>query len=144
MSVRAYQWSFAELIDRLNIVNQKIAYASDDEKAQTFVKERDEIVHDLNQFIKEGVEVTGEILNAICCLQFVNVKIWQNEEEQRGDIEAAAGKLVDWEQKYKTLLRSHHWNANRGNLKKFIQQKLGGRIDHKLNYYVTGGFDFKL
>lgn len=141
MSERRYTWSFVELCDRLNVVIQKIGYAPNDEMATAFAQERDDIIHDLNLFLKEGVTVTGELINAICCLQFINTKIWQNEEEQRG--EKQSEEPIDWEKKYKTLLQSHHWNANRAMLKKYVQQSIGGRVDHKLNY-LSEGFDFKI
>lgn len=122
MNTRAYQWSFAELVDRLNIVLMKIVFSETEEMRAAFVKERDDIVHDINLFREEGVEITGEILMACLALQLVNHAIWSNEAGGRGD-----GKDKNYE-------LTHSLNSDRATLKKHIQQKLGGRVDFKLNY----------
>lgn len=138
---RRYTLSFAELCDRLNIVIQKIIFAENEEMKLSFVKERDDIIYDINSFIKEGIVVTGEMLHAIMALKLINVCIWVNEDEQRKESLEVGGN-VDWEYKYKKLLQSHKWNADRAFAKKRIQELVGGRIDHKLNY-ISGAFDFK-
>jgi hypothetical protein len=131
MTERLYKWSFAELLDRVSIVQMKIVFSETEEMRQEFISERDAIVHDLNAFIKEGVEVTGEILVAAMALQMVNHAIWTNESGSRGDGEAKNYEL------------SHSLNSDRATIKKHISQKANGRIDHKLNYGM-GTWDFAL
>lgn len=129
---RQYQLSFAELCDRLSIVIQKIAFSETEEMKLAFVKERDEIVHDINLFIKEGLTpITGEMLVRICSLQLINYAIWTNESGGRGDGETKNYEL------------SHALNANRAEVKKKIQMLCSGRIDHKLNY-IKGAWDLRL
>lgn len=131
MTERKYRWSFAELIDRSTIIWQKIIHAETDEMRSEFVKERDEIVHDLNLFISEGVKVTGEILVNALALQLVNREIWLNE---------AAGRGEDGKADYPY---THKLNSDRAKIKKNIQNKIGGRVDHKLNF-IDGALDLRL
>lgn len=128
---RLYMPSFAELVDRLNIVIQKIVFAENEEMRQAFVKEREDIVHDIDLFLKEGVAVDGQMISHICYLQLVNATIWANESGGRGDGESKNYEL------------SHGLNSNRAHVKKAIQQKINGRIDHKLNY-INGAWDLRL
>ena len=137
---RAYNWSFSELCDRLSIVLLKIAYSDSKGMVSSFIEERDFICHDIDLMIKEGVEMDGEMVYYIQGLQFINSKIWHNETSQRGESEE---KEVDWKEKYENLIQSHKWNADRANIKKAIQQKIGGRVDEKLNY-IQGGIDLHL
>lgn len=129
MAERKYAWSFAELVDRLSIVIQKIVYAENHQMAAIFVNERDEIIHDLNLFLQEGVVVDGDMIGKICALQLVNATIWQNESAFRGDGDGGNLKFT------------HLLNANRAGVKKAISEKANGRIDHKLNY-TTQAWDF--
>jgi len=141
MEGRKYNWSFAELCDRLSIVVMKIAYSDSKEMISAFLEERNSILADIDLFIKEGVEMDGEMVYLIQGLQFINTKIWHNESEQRG--ESAETTEQGWKQKYEKLLQSHQWNADRAICKKAIQEKIGGRVDYKLNY-IKGAIDLKL
>lgn len=122
MSERRYNWSFAELVDRLSIVVQKIVYASEEKMRLEFASERDDIVHDLNLYIKEGVVVDGQMISRICLLQLVNATIWNNESAFREGGEGDNLKLT------------HSLNSDRAMLKAAISVRANGRIDHKLNY----------
>ena len=126
-----YKWSFAELCDRLSIVLQKIVYAENEEMRLSFVGEREDLIHDLNLYLKEGVQVDGEMISRICYLQLVNATIWANETAGRGEGSAANYQFT------------HGLNANRATIKKSISQKANGRIDHKLNY-ISGAWDLRL
>lgn len=128
---RKFMPSFSELTDRLNIVIQKIAFAENETMKAAFVEERDNIIHDINIFLSEGVKVTGEMISVICALQFINYAIWSNEAGGRGDGETKNYELT------------HGLNANRAECKKRISQLANGRIDHKLNY-IKGAWDLKL
>lgn len=128
MSERAYLHSFAELVDRLQIVNLKIIYADETLKGE-FLKEAADIKHDIDIFISEGVSVDSEMVQAIGLLQAVHWEIWHNESAGRGD-----GDKADYD-------RTHKLNSDRAHIKKRIQQLCGGRIDHKLNY-INGLLNF--
>ena len=131
MENRKYTWSFAELVDRLSIVIQKIVYSETPEMANGFAKERDDIVHDLNLFLKEGVKLDGEMIYKICALQLINATVWSNESAGRGD-----GDQKNYE-------LTHSLNSDRASIKKSISEQAKGRIDFKLNY-GKGTWDFKL
>jgi len=128
---RLYNWSFAELIDRLSIVIQKIIHSTTDEMREMFVKERDEIIHDLDAFISEGVKVDGKTISHAMSLQIVNCAIWNGESAGRGD-----GKEKNYEM-------THALNSNRAEVKKHISERANGRVDFKLNYGL-GLWDLKL
>lgn len=119
---RKYLPSYAELIDRLSIVIQKEMFATDEEMRAAFVKERNDIIHDINVFISEGVKVNGEQIFSAMLLQLVNSHIWSNEGAGRGE-----GGEKNYEM-------THALNADRAKVKRHIQEISGGRIDHKLNY----------
>lgn len=139
---RNYNYSFAELCDRLNIVIQKIAFSESEEMKKVFIEERDNIIHDIDQFLIDGVEVTGQMISAICTLQFINNSIWNSEDDERvAEGRTDSGKEMDWEAEYKRLRRSHKINADRAYCKKRISQMANGKIDHKLNY-ISGQFNF--
>jgi hypothetical protein len=131
METRRYQWSFAELIDRLSIVIQKIIYSETEEMRDLFAQERNDIIHDLDLFIAEGVEVDGKMLSDAMSLQIVNCAIWNGESAGRGD----GGE--------KNYALTHALNSNRAEVKKNISERANGRVDHKLNYGL-GAWDLKL
>ena len=122
MEQRRYQWSFAELADRLGIVIQKIIYAETEEMRLAFIQERDDIVHDLDLFLKEGVQVDGKMISNICALQLINATVWNNESAFR-----EGGDGVD-------LKLTHSLNSDRASVKKAISERANGRVDFKLNY----------
>lgn len=122
MADRRFMPSFAELIDRLGIVIQKIVHSDNDELRMAFVQERDDIIHDIDQFILEGMKIDGSMISMACTLILVNCHIWENEAGGRGD-----GEKKNYE-------FTHGLNANRAEIKKHIQKKISGRIDEKLNY----------
>ena len=131
MIERLYNLSFAELSDRMCIINMKVVYAENEDMKKAFVQERESIIHDLNLFIQEGVVMDAEMANYIANLQMINTEIWENESGGRGD-----GQKKNYE-------LSHGLNSNRAEVKKIIQQKANGRIDHKLNYN-RGIWDLRL
>ena len=122
MAERRYNWSFAELCDRISIVVQKIVYAENEEMRAAFVQERDDIIHDLNLFLNEGVKVDGQMISHICYLQLINATVWANESAFR---EGGNGD---------NLPLTHGLNSNRATVKQAISKKANGRIDFKLNY----------
>ena len=131
---RKYKWSFAELIDRLTIVQQKEIYNV--EHRDEFTAELNDILHDLGLEISEGnISITPDMVRDIVVLTLMNAWIWANEDNIR--------KGVDGEN---DLHLTHQLNDLRSAAKKRIQQGIGGRIDHKLNnvkatnHYVPSGY----
>ncbi len=131
MEGRKYNWSFAELIDRLSIVVQKVVYAENEEMKAAFVQERDDIIHDLNLYLNEGVKVDGQMISHICYLQLINATVWANESAFR---EGGSGDNLPF---------THGLNSNRASIKQAISEKVKGRIDFKLNYN-KGIWDLRL
>lgn len=125
MTERKYTYSFAELFDRLSIVIQKELYATDKKMKSEFRKERLDIVHDISIF-----GVNGEIIFSAMLLMLCNSKMWDNESGARGD-----GNKTNF-------LLTHKLNASRAEIKKRIQEMIGGRIDYKLNY-IEGAWTIK-
>lgn len=123
--------SFAELIDRLSIVIQKIIHAETEEMKVAFVQERDDIIHDIDLFISEGVKVDGKTISDSMTLQVVNCTIWNGESAGRGDGDA------------KNYEMTHALNSNRAEVKKHISERSKGRVDFKLNY-GRGIWDLRL
>lgn len=119
---RKYLPSYAELIDRLSIVIQKEMFATEEEMRAAFVKERNDIIHDINVFISEGIRIDGEHIFSAMLLQLVNSHIWENESGIRGDGEKKNYELT------------HSLNYDRSLVKKHIQEMINGRVDFKLSY----------
>lgn len=135
MQERKYMPSFAELIDRLNIVQMKSVFAK--EGKEKFDQEISDILHDIQLFLDEGVIVTADIIRAIIVMTQANLEIWKNEDGVRElndnrKVEAIA----------KTLLYTHALNSTRCTAKTRVQNLIGGRIDPKINY-IGGAWDIK-
>ena len=124
--MRAYNLSFAELVDRLCLVQMKQNYGGD------YSDEMKDVLHDIDLLIKEGVKIDADMVRAIVVMVQANVEIWLNEDnERKGIIE----EFPNWEQKYKNILRTHKLNSTRSAAKSRVQQLIGGRTDEKLNYH---------
>ena len=127
MGQRRYNLSFAELVDRLCLVQMKQNYGGD------YVEEMKDVLSDIDLLIREGiVVVSADMIRAITVMVQANVEIWINEDmERRGLLE----ENPDWEFKYKNLLRTHKLNSTRSEAKARVQELIGGRSDKKLNYH---------
>ena len=79
--MRKYLPTFAELIDRLSILQLKKMHLS--EHREKYTKEIEDILHDIDLIIKEQ-DLNASVLRAIVVLSQMNVHIW-NTEEARGD-----------------------------------------------------------
>lgn len=124
--MRAYNLSFAELVDRLCLVQMKQNYGGD------YSDEMKDVLHDIDLLIKEGVKIDADMVRAIVVMVQANVEIWLNEDnERKGLIE----EFPNWEQKYKNILRTHKLNSTRSEAKARVQELIGGRTDKKLNYH---------
>lgn len=124
-----YTPSFGELVDRLTIVQRKEIYGAD---KKAFAQEIDDIVHDLNEHIKNGTMISGEIIRAIIVLTQANQEIWDNEDFIR------KGESLPIEDKANLLEKTHKLNGTRSTAKTIIQSIIGGRIDPKLNSLAAG------
>jgi hypothetical protein len=122
---RKYLPSFAEKIDRLTICGLKEIYSANKEQ---FHQEIDDLLHDIQLDIDEGVVVTADILRAIIILTQSNLAIWQTEDFIRSNV---AG-MSDEETAAKLTL-THKLNGTRSIAKTMIQNKIGGRVDPKIN-----------
>lgn len=118
---RKYLPTIGELIDRLSIIQikeLKIPNYKDE-----YAKEINEIVHDINEIIKEGnYTLDGEFVRAIVVLSQMNLHIWVNEDNARsGDNQG------------NQLMLTHGLNGIRNTAKNKIQEKVGGRKDYKID-----------
>lgn len=126
MSEKIYNYSWAELIDRLNIVQMKSLFAQNNNGK--FDQELSEIMHDIQVGIDEGIIITADVLRAIILLTQCNLSIWCNEDFIRSDETMSAEETAD------KLTYTHKLNANRSEFKTRIQNLIGGRTDEKINY----------
>ena len=120
--MRQYLPTFAELIDRMSIVQLKAVLAP--EHKEKYVDELKLIMQDLDEIIREkDIKLTGEMVQAILVLMFANHFIWTNENKAR----EAKGQDLD-------LLRlTHSVNGVRNNAKNIISQQIGERKELKLD-----------
>lgn len=131
---RRYLPSFAEKIDRLSIIGMKEIYSANKEQ---FYQEIEEILHDIQLDIDEGVVVTADIIRAIIVLTQSNLEIWRNEDSVR--LRTNTSTL---EETGSALLYTHGLNSTRSLCKTRIQNLIGGRTDDKINY-MGSAWDIK-
>ncbi len=119
---RKYLPTFAELVDRLSIVQLKSIFISSNKSAYDL--EAADIVHDLDVIIKEkGIRLTGAMVRAILVTMLTNRYIWENESKAR-----LGGSEQD-----KLLKLTHSINGVRNTAKNIISKELGERIDLKID-----------
>ncbi len=135
MEERRYVPSFAELIDRMNIIQMKIVFSKGTIAA--FEDEMEDIKHDIQMYLDTIVKVDAEVIRAIIVLTQSNLEIWKNEDGVRSQTHSA-----EYETIAKTLLYTHSLNATRCEAKTRIQNLIGGRTDQKINY-IGGAWDIK-
>lgn len=117
---RKYLPTFAELIDRLSIVQLKSVFIKDHKKE--YDKEIKDIVHDLDLIIKEkGIRLTGNMIRAVLVVMLANRYIWENESKAR-----EGGNSQD-----KLLKLTHSINGIRNRAKNAISNEIGERVDLK-------------
>lgn len=126
MTERKYLSRFSELIDFVHLYQMKMNYGGD------YKQEMDNVLHDIDLMINDGIKVDAKIIRAIVAMTQANVEIWINEDKER---EGITDENPDWEAKYKALLRTHKLNSTRSECKAIIEGHIGGRKDEKLNYH---------
>lgn len=119
---RKYLPTFAELIDRLSIVQLKAIFMPEHKKE--YNQEIKDIIYDLDLVIKQkGIKITGKMIKAILVIMLTNRFIWENESRAR-----AGDKSQD-----KLLKLTHSINGIRNASKNIISKEIGERIDLKLD-----------
>jgi len=122
---RSYHYTFAELIDRLCLAQMKENYGGD------YKAEIQHILHDIDVHLESGVKIDANGIRAIIAMTQSNVEIWVGEDKERNGVEDGRS----WEEKYKSLLRTHRLNSSRSECKARLQILIGGATDKKLNYH---------
>ena len=122
MADRKYLPTFAELIDRLAIVQLKFIFISNNSDA--YKQEMNDIIHDLDLIIKEkDVKLSGEMIINTMRVMLTNRFIWENETKAR-----AGGDSQD-----KLLKLTHSINGIRNTAKNMISNEIGERVDLKVD-----------
>jgi len=123
MCHRKYLPTFADLIDRLSIVQLKIINIP--EHKEEYEKEKELIMNDIEEILnyEKSVKITSKLLWAIQVVGLVNKAIWDNESRAR-----AGGAEQD-----KLLKFTHSLNGIRNTAKNIISIELGERIDLRVD-----------
>ena len=122
MSERKYLPTFAELIDRLAIVQLKYIFIPDN--SVEYKQEMDDIIHDLNIVATEkDIKITGDMIINIMRVMLTNRYICENETKAR-----AGGDEQD-----KLLKLTHSVNGVRNTAKNMISNETGDRVDLKVD-----------
>lgn len=128
MSERKYFPSFAELVDRMGIVQLKIINVPTNGNSSAFEQEMSEILHDIQLFIDDSVIITADVIRAIVVLTQANLAIWSNEDEiRKGKHQMSTSEVAE------ALTYTHKLNGTRSIAKTQIQNLIGGRTDAKIN-----------
>lgn len=117
---RKYLPSFAELIDRLTITQQKECKIP--ENKLEYAKEIYDIIHDIQLFL-DDYKIKAEDIQDIVVLALINSWIWQNESNIRKGIK-----------ENNDLELTHGLNSIRCEAKNRIQRRHQGRQDVKSDY----------
>ena len=119
---RIYLPTFAELIDRLSIVQLKAVFIQ--EHKDSYNKEIQDIKHDLNLLIhQKNIKISPKMIRAILVIMLTNRFIWENESRAR-----AGDKSQD-----KLLKLTHSINGIRNQAKNIISQEIRERVDLKVD-----------
>jgi|TARA_B100000315_G_scaffold228906_1_gene238075 hypothetical protein len=125
MKKRKYLPTVSELIDRLCILQLKEVFIP--EHKEEYAKEIKDIIHDL--YVEE---VDGNLIRSIIVLAQINLHIWHNEAGAR----TGKGK--------KELELTHGLNGIRNTAKNKIQNRFGGRKDHKVDCLAAEFKDWEI
>ena len=118
--MRKYLPTLGELIDRLSIVQLKEVKIP--QHKEEYAQEISEIVHDINEILKEKPPVDGDFIRAVVVVSQMNSHIWYNEDNARNG-EDVGNKLM----------LTHGLNGIRNTAKNKIQELDGGRKDYKID-----------
>lgn len=122
---RKYLPTFAELVDRMTIVQLKAVFIP--EHAAEYRAEIALIEHDLDLLLGERLEagrpLRGADIRAIAVLMLTNRFIWENESKAR-----AGGSSQD-----QLLKMTHSVNGVRSTAKNILSTAAGERLDYKVD-----------
>lgn len=121
---RIYLPTFAELVDRLTVVQMKAIFIP--EKRDEYIKEIGLILHDLDavlndKFQIEDYRIDAKGIRAIIMIMLSNRCIWESESKAR-----AGGSDQDMLLKF-----THSINGVRNTAKNVLAVQAGERLDHK-------------
>ena len=122
---RRYFPTFADLVDRMSIVQLKMIFIPENRDA--YARERADIQHDINLLLDQRAPVVGKdfakMLHAVQVIMLANRYIWENE---------AKARLGSDEQNH--LLRATHAiNGVRARAKNVLAAEMGERVDLKVD-----------
>ena len=130
MSERKYLPTFAELIDRLAIVQLKAIFIPENKDA--YEKEIELIMHDIDLILNDHEAsisgsnlstISAKMIRAIMIVMLTNRYIWENESKAR-----LGGSEQD-----KLLKLTHSINGVRNTAKNIISNEMGDRVDLKID-----------
>lgn len=146
MNTRKYLPTFAELIDRLSIVQLKGIFIP--EYRDEYAKEIEDILHDIDVCIgshedgrrkpdggANGISesfIDAEMIRNIVVLAQMNLHIWHNEANFRRGMKDG-----------NNLELTHSLNGIRNLAKNRIQSKMGGRKDYKVDCLAEDAENWK-
>jgi len=129
---RKYLPTFAELLDRLSIIQLKEVLIP--EHKTEYAQEIQDILHDVQRHIDENnLVVDASVLRSLIVLSQINLHIWHNEANYRaGNADGNNLKL------------SHGLNGIRNTAKNRIQETVGGRKDYKIDCLAAEFKDWEI
>lgn len=123
---RVYLPTFAELVDRLTIVQLKAIFIPE-HKAE-YEKERALIEQDIDLVLKEkNYKLTAADIRTMCMVMLTNRVIWENESQAR-----AGGSEQDHLLKF-----THSINGVRNTAKNVLAVAVGDRLDYKTDCFAA-------
>ncbi len=126
MEKRKYLPTFADLVDRLSIVQLKAIFIP--EHRAEYAEERKLLEHDIGMILNSlKRRITAEEVHAIMVIMLANRFIWENESKAR-----AGGSEQD-----KLLKLTHSINGVRANAKNKLSSIGGGRKDYKIDCFAA-------
>ncbi len=126
MSERRYLPTFADLVDRLTIVQLKEVFIP--EHAMEYRAERALIGHDIDLLLaSRDRPVSATDIHAIAMIMLANRVIWENESKARTG-ESGQDKLLKF---------THSINGVRNTAKNVLAAAVGERVDHKTDCFAA-------
>ena len=129
---RKYLPTFAELIDRLSIIQLKEVFIT--EHKDEYSQEIKDILHDIQLILNETTTtIDADTIRVIVVLSQMNLHIWHNESNYRKGILTG-----------NNLELTHGLNGIRNTAKNKIQEINGGRKDYKIDCLAAEFKDWEI
>ena len=128
---KSTHYALGELIDRLSIVQLKEVKIP--QHKEEYSKEISDIVHDINEILKQKDKIDGEFVRAVIVLSQMNTHIWYNEDNARNGDDVG-----------NQLMLTHGLNGIRNIAKNKIQELDGGRKDYKTDCIASEFKDWEV